>query len=206
MSIDTGAGRKAPADETVVHRRSLDYEVIEDGDELVVTGHLRDTRPWAEGTDSVSLVHDLTLRVRVRIADMTISEAGADMDTFPHTECPAIIPAFAALAGLRVGPGFTKEVSSLFKGPKGCTHLEQLARSLGPVVVQAVTSARALAMSRGDGGDLRSASGSPWARDSCHVWATDGVAEQKMAAGWRPGVGPYPSLPLTWWQHEVPER
>jgi hypothetical protein len=64
------------------------------------------------------------------------------------------------------------------------------------VVIQAVTSRRALAVSRGEVEDLVSGTGSPWARDSCHIWAEGGVADQKMDAGWRPGVGPYPSPPL----------
>jgi hypothetical protein len=88
----------------------------------------------------------------------------------------------------------------MFGGPLGCTHLEQLARSLGPVVVQAVTSRRALAMRRGQVEDLLADTGSPWARDSCHVWATDGIAEQKLAAGWRPGVGAYPSPAVAWFR------
>jgi Protein of unknown function (DUF2889) len=200
MTVGPTAANGTPAAGTTVHRRTLEYEVTDDGADLIVVGHLRDTRPWAEGTDSVSLVHDMTLRVRVRVEDMTIVDARADMEAFPHSECPGIGTVFAGLAGLRIGPGFTKAVVSLVGGTKGCTHLDQLARSLGPVVVQAVTSSRALAMSRGAGGDLRAGNGSPWARDSCHVWAADGVAERKLAAGWRPGEGPYPSLPAEWWE------
>jgi hypothetical protein len=187
----------SPADESVpVHRRSIEYEPFDRGDALLVVGRLRDTRPWAEGVQTTSKVHDMELRVSVRIADMAITEAVADMHTFPHSECPAIVQAFAGLKGLNVARGYTREVQRLFGGPKGCTHLEQLARSLGPVVVQAVTSRRALALSRGESGDPVTGSSSPWARDSCHVWAEGGVADQKLAAGWRPGVGPYPSPPL----------
>jgi len=61
------------------------------------------------------------------------------------------------------------------------------------VVVQAITSRRARAVSRGESEDLLSGAGSPWARDSCHVWAEGGAADQKLAAGWRPGIGPYPA-------------
>jgi Protein of unknown function (DUF2889) len=107
-----------------------------------------------------------------------------------------IVDAFAGLAGLSVSRGFTRRVQERLGGPRGCSHLEQLARALGPVVIQAVTSRRALSMSRGRSSDLLSGSGSPWAVDSCHVWAAGGVAQQKLAAGWRPGVGPYPSLPF----------
>ena len=187
----------APPDEAVVlHRRSIEYEAFDAGDTLVIVGRLRDTRPWADGADSVAEVHDMELRVRVRIEDLTITEAQAVMHTFPHTECPGIVEAFAGLVGLCVTRGYTREVQSRFGGPKGCTHLEQLARSLGPVVVQTVTSGRARDVSSGRSSDLLSAGASPWARNSCHIWAEGGIAEQKVAVGWRPGTGPYPAPSL----------
>ena len=179
-----------------LHRRSIEYEAFDAGESLLVVGRLRDSRPWAEGGHSIAMVHDMELRVTVRISDMTITEASANMHTFPHAECPGIVQAFKDLAGLSVARGYTRAVQSRFGGPRGCTHLEQLARSIGPVVVQAVTSRRAQAVSLGLSTDLLSAGASPWARDSCHVWAEGGVADQKLAAGWRPGIGPYPSLPV----------
>ncbi len=102
--------------------------------------------------------------------------------------------------------GYTREVQSRFGGPRGCTHLEQLARSLGPVVVQAVTSRRARAVSRGEAVDLLADGGSPWARDSCHIWAEGGMADQKLAAGWRPGIGPYPAPALVTFRAGGPVR
>lgn len=183
-------------DPVPLHRRSIEYEAFDAGDELRIVGRLRDTRPWAREGQAVSLVHDIELRVSVRIADMTITESEADLHTYPHSECPAIAPAFAGLVGLSVARGFTREVQSRFGGPRGCTHLEQLARSLGPVVVQAVMSGRSLAVTRGELPDLLSGAPSPWARNTCHIWAEGGVADQKIAAGWHPGVGPYPALPL----------
>ncbi len=179
-----------------VHRRSLEYEAFEVDDGLRVVGRLRDRRPWAEGGRGVALVHDIELRVTVRTDDLTITAAEAELRTYPHTECPAIAPAFAGLVGLSVARGFTREVQQRFGGPRGCTHLDQLARSLGPVVIQAVTSSRAKAVSTGELPDLLTGRRTPWARDSCHIWAEGGIAEQKLAAGWHPGVGPYPSLPL----------
>ena len=182
-----------------LHRRSIEYQVTLDGDDLVVVGRLVDSRPWAEDGSFVARVHDIELRVRVRSSDLTIVGATAVMHTYPHTECPGIEAAFAGLEGLSVARGYTREIGVRFGGPRGCTHLEHLARSLGPVVIQAVTSRRALAVSRGEAEDLVSgagASGSPWARDSCHIWAEGGIADQKLAAGWHPGVGPYPSPAL----------
>ena len=182
--------------EVPLHRRSIVYEAFDEDGDLRVRARLEDVRPWADGERSVSLVHDMTLSIAVRVADMTITEATADMHTFPHAECPAILDAFAGLVGLSVTRGYTREVQSRFGGPKGCSHLEHLARSLGPVVVQAVTSRRARALSRGETPDLLSGGPTPWARDTCHIWAEGGIAEQKLAAGWRPGTGSYPAPSL----------
>ena len=186
-------------DAFLLHRRVIDVEVFAADDDLVVVGRLRDTRPWADGVTAVATLHDMELRVRVRTTDLTITGATADMHAFPHTECPVIEEAFADLEGLSVARGYTRAVQTRFGGPRGCTHLEQLARVLGPVVIQAVTSGRALAVSRGEAADLLAgagSSGSPWARNSCHIWAEDGPADRKLAAGWRPGVGPYPAPAL----------
>jgi hypothetical protein len=182
-----------------LHRRSIEYRAYARGDDLVVVGHLTDARPWAEDGSAVATVHDMELRVQIRTDDLTITGATAVMHTFPHTECPTIESAFAGLVGLSVVRGYTRAVQRLFGGPRGCTHLEHLARSLGPVVIQSVTSRRALAVSRGESEDLLAGgggTGSPWARDSCHIWAEGGIADQKLAAGWRPGTGPYPSPAL----------
>ena len=189
-----------PADGAVpLHRRAIDYRAYVDADDLLVVGRLTDSRPWAEDGSAVATVHDMELRVRVRTSDLTITGATAVMHTFPHTECPTIEAAFDSLVGLSVARGYTREVQTRFGGPRGCTHLEHLARSLGPVVIQSVTSRRALAVSRDESEDLLAgggATGSPWARDSCHIWAEGGIADQKLAAGWRPGVGGYPSPAL----------
>ncbi len=195
----TAAGERDPSpegQEVPLHQRSIDFRAFDAGEELLVIGRLRDSRPWAEGGDSVTVVHDMELRVRVRLADLTITDSTAVMHTFPHAECPGIEEAFAGLAGLDVARGFTREVARRFGGPRGCTHLEHLARSLGPVVIQAVTSRRARAMSRQEAPDPLSGTRGPWVLDSCHVWAAGGVAEQKLAAGWRPGTGPYPAPAL----------
>ncbi len=198
------SGTGGPLDSVPLHRRSITYEAFENGDTLSIVGRLVDSRPWAESGPGVALVHDMELRVDVAVEGLVITSAEAVMHTFPHTECPGIVQAFAGLVGLSVARGYTRAVQSKFGGTRGCTHLEQLARSLGPVVIQAVTSRRAQAVSSGEAPDLITGTGSPWARNSCHIWAEGGVADQKLAAGWRPGTGSYPSPPLEWFEAAEP--
>jgi hypothetical protein len=147
---------------------------------LSVSGRLRDERPWAADSERVEHVHDMDLRVTVRKDDLTITAATATMARFPHAECPSITAAFDDLVGLGISRGYTRAVQERFGGARGCTHLEQLARTIGPVVIQAMTSNRARDRD--------------WQH---HIWADGGVAEQKLAAGWRPGErAGYPAPPV----------
>jgi hypothetical protein len=182
-------------DRVPVHQRSIVFDAFDAGEAMTIVGRLRDIRPWAEGTSAVSVVHDMELRVTVRTEDLTITDAVAVMHDFPHAECPGIVAAFGGLVGLSVTRGYTRHVQTLFGGARGCAHLEQLARSLGPVAIQSLMSQQSLvARRREDVGHI--AVGIPLARDTCHVWADGGAADQKLAAGWRPGVGPYPAPAL----------
>src|ERR1044072_10045219 len=81
---------------------------------------------------------------------MVIVHADADMRTFPHAECPLITPVFDGLTGMSVAAGYNRAIQERFRGVSGCTHLYELARVLGPAVVQAAISAGA---SRRVGGD-----------------------------------------------------
>jgi Protein of unknown function (DUF2889) len=185
----------------LVHTRTIEFQSFDEGDHLTVHARLRDDRPWADGKRDVISLHDLGLRVRVRKADLTVEEAEATMDRFPHAECPEITEAFAGLAGLHVGRGYTRAVQERFSGARGCAHLELLARTVGPVVIQAMTSIRAMnrdwevpSESGGDSSPRRRPTLFPL--NTCHVFCEGGPAEQKLAAGWRPGIGGYPAPPV----------
>jgi len=65
---------------------------------VTVVGRLSDVQPW--GDPGHDVIHDMTLTVTVRLADLVITSAEAGMGTFPHAECPFIAPAFAQLEGL----------------------------------------------------------------------------------------------------------
>jgi len=60
----------------------------------------------------------------------------AGFETGPFDLCPAITPSFAALAGLRIGPGWRKAVMQRMGGVAGCTHLTELL--LGPLTTTAL--------------------------------------------------------------------
>lgn len=181
------------AHEHPVHRRTIDVEVFVRDELLVVIGTLADVRPWATGEFGPRELHRMELAIVVRRSDMTITDAVADMKTFPHAECTMIEPKFSELIGLSVARGYTSAVQERFGRERGCSHLEFLARAIGPAVVQSVTSAAAQQFERGgvypDGGRALS-----FLANTCHVFIEDGPGSQKIAAGWRPGMfGLYPA-------------
>jgi hypothetical protein len=190
-----------PAARTPLHRRTITFTAFESegGGDIEVEAELRDERPWAapgaEGAGrSVEELHRMALVVRVRLADLLITGARAEMGTFPHAECPRITPAFEGLVGLNIASGFNRAVQERFRGISGCSHLYELARLLGPAVVQAGISAGARRRREGrPTHDPRTTAG---VLNSCHVWAPDGPGVRKLEAGWRPGQGVFPVPPV----------
>jgi hypothetical protein len=176
----------------------MTFEVFERGDAFEVTGRLRDERPWAAGTVWVEHVHDMELRITVHRPDLVITAAEARMHRFPHEECTDIQEAFTGLVGLNVARGYSRAVQERFGRSLGCTHLELLARTIGPVVIQAVASAATRLQDATKTQVALSDAGTAWFADTCHVWATDGPrgpgpGMQKVAVGWRPGTDEYPA-------------
>ena len=198
MSIDRGsAPATAPvpdlsaAPPTAVHRRSIIMDSYPlDDEHVTVVGRLTDVEPWADSGHEV--IHDMTLTVIVRLADLVITSAVAGMGSFPHAECPFIAPAFAQLEGLSVRRGFTKELRQRLGGVSGCAHLGELARAMGPAIVRTSAASRHRQTVAGGPG----AGPAPLPLGSCHVWAPDGPGVQKMEAGWVPGTVPFPVPPV----------
>jgi hypothetical protein len=138
----------------------------------------------------------MELGIVVRSSDLVIVDAQATMGTFPHAECPTIEGAFGDLVGLSVSRGYTNAVQARFGRERGCSHIEFLARALGPVVIQALTSTAARRVELGLSEESMGGAGASWLANTCHIWAEDGIGMQKLAVGWRPGRGEYPAPSL----------
>jgi len=193
--VPTLASLRPPAGaaEDPVHRRTITMEVFDRDGHFAVIGTLHDQRPWADGTLGPRDLHLMELGIVVRRADLCIVDAVADMQRFPHAECTDIEDDFGDLVGLSVGRGYSHAVQERFGRARGCSHLEFLARALGPVVVQGLTSSAAFQVEKGNGPHPMGEGAFGFMTDTCHVWAADGPGLQKLEAGWRPGRLEYPA-------------
>jgi len=177
-----------------VHVRTIEIRVFEDEDAFELNGRLRDERPWADGATKPRQIHDMELRIKVDRATLTITAVSTTMHAFPHAECPTIEPAFDGLVGLSIARGYTKAVQERFGRQAGCSHLEFLARALGPAVIQAMPSSASRLPDAAAVG--RVVNGGGWLTNTCHFWAEGGIGMAKLEEGWRPGSGEYPAPSL----------
>jgi hypothetical protein len=136
--------------------------------------------------DAGEKLHGMWLRITLDDT-MTIVASEAATDYAPYAVCPSAAPAFAALTGLRIKPGFLREAAHRVGGTAGCTHLRELLQQIATTAFQTVNPYRAWRESQergeaaepgSDGLDKRIAQrmlgGKASIVNSCRAYASDG--------------------------------
>ncbi|MFX1674781.1 DUF2889 domain-containing protein [Paraburkholderia sp. A2WS-5] len=124
----------------LLHSRTVRCDAFDLGDGLFeIEGRMQDV--VADGTDLILKVvpagarlHDMRIVMTVD-RDLVIRAITARIEESPTVYCNEIESAYAALVGLRIGPGFRRQVKERVGGVKGCTHLSEL---LGPMATTAM--------------------------------------------------------------------
>lgn len=165
-----------------IHTRTIDCRGFRRADGLWdVEGHLRDTKTYAFDNHfrgevpPGAPVHDMWLRLTVDDR-LVIHAVEAVTDASPYTICPNITPNFQRLVGLRIYPGFQREVRDRLGGIEGCTHLVDLLGPVATTAYQTVFPYRARQQEQAASGqrppDKRQRK--PRLIDTCHAFASDG--------------------------------
>jgi hypothetical protein len=181
--------------DTPTHRRTITIESFDVEGGYEVTAELRDERPWADESSEVRSLHTLALTLHVDRETLTVTDARAQMKDFPHAECQSIEPAFRSLVGVSVARGYNKAVQERLGRERGCSHLEFLARAMGPAIIQTMASSNARSGRRTVSGPEAIEPGG-WLRNTCHLWSEGGIGYEKLLMGWRPGDTEYPTPAL----------
>lgn len=130
---------------TEVHTRTLDLHVYHREDDLFdIEGRLVDVKPiTVEFHNSYRSagepVHDLRLRLTIN-RQLVVQSAEAKMDVGAYPYCSGVEPAFGALEGLSIGPGWNRRVRERVGGALGCTHLVEMLSQMATTALQAVWS------------------------------------------------------------------
>jgi len=155
-----------------IHTREIRCDAYQRDDGLWdVEGVMTDTKTYSfdnldrDGVAAGEYVH----RMRVRLTideELVVQSAEAVTEAAPFNMCGNIAPDYSKLAGLKIGPGWRKNVMARLGRTHGCTHISDLV--LGPVPVtafQAVIPARR--EREKEGGDGKR----PSTLDTCHALA-----------------------------------
>lgn len=164
-----------------LHTREIRCDAYKRDDGLWdIEGIITDTKSYSFSNyerDGIAAGEPLH-QMRVRIAiddDMIVREAEAVTEYSPFKMCGDIGPDYANLVGIKVGPGWRKNVIARMGGVKGCTHISDLV--LGPI---AVTAFQAVIPNR-EKRQTEPADGSrPVTLDTCHA-----LAESSPVVEWR---------------------
>lgn len=131
---------KPPGVRRLMQTRRITCEGYERDDGLYeIESVLVDSKPYAVivgdrgGLAPGEHFHEMRLRLVVDDS-LAIREASVQTVHAPYVTCRDINPAYAALVGLRLGPGFMRAVRERLGGEAGCTHMNEL-------LVPAVTTA-----------------------------------------------------------------
>jgi len=161
-----------------VFRREISFDVDEyDGDRLIITGTLRDTRLEEP-------IHIIVVRAEVGLADGLIHALEGEMPHIPREDCHHALHTLSRLVGERIVPGFTQKVRDVVGSPEGCSHLAVLVTDLGHVSVQ---GRGAVAMSKFGGSEealslVRRQAVELGIMGNCYAWREDGPLMKQMRA------------------------
>lgn len=109
-------------------------------------------------------LHHMLVRLTVD-DDLAVRACEVSTEAGPYGMCGDIAPDYAALAGLRIGPGWRRKVLAKVGGTCGCTHITDLL--VGPVAVTAFQTVYPARKTRDAAGGNRR----PGIIDTCHALA-----------------------------------
>jgi len=119
-------------------------------------------------------MHSMSLQLTID-AEYLIQDVRASTLTAPWAMCGGTDAAYRKLIGLRIGPGFTRQMKKLLGGVEGCTHVTELVAQAANTYMQASWPDR-IARQMVVAGDPRQ-----WPDQStlsfvnhCHAWRQDG--------------------------------
>lgn len=167
-----------------IQNRHIDISSYEyDDANIVVKGELKDKRlvttyDLAGQPRPPLTVHHFSIEWLFGVEERRIERIWVDMKTTPHDECDQIKEKLNSLEGVKIAPGFTRQVKRLLGGNKGCIHLTTLILAMAPAALQGYwTHADRYPDSR----DITKEEMEHYLIDSCHVWRKDGPLVKKVS-------------------------
>lgn len=134
---------------------------------------------WRGHIEAGKPVHEMWVRLTVDDG-FTIRDVVLESEKTPLPACASITPDYAALIGLRIGPGFSGQLRDRLGGASGCTHLTKLVSDLATVAIQTIGPLRTP-------GKSKQPDRKPPHIDGCHALRSDSDAVREHYPKWYRG-------------------
>ena len=160
-----------------------------------IEGHIADTKTYQHSNEHRGTmgpqdpIHDMSIRLTID-DKFVIHDVAAVTDASPFRICPDITPDFKKLIGLRVGPGFHRQVRERLGGVHGCVHIVELLGPVATVAFQTLQADKAAQLRRERDQKLGIApkprdpnapKRAPRVLDTCHAWASSSEVVKRWA-------------------------
>ena len=163
-----------PVTREPVHTRAIECRGFARDDGMWdIEGHLTDAKAYEFQNKHRGIIaagdpfHDMWLRLTVD-DQIVIRNVETVMDVTPFSVCDSIIPSFDKLKGLKIGPGWNRDVRQRLGGVHGCAHLVDLLRPIATVAFHTVL------WSRSSPRQKSKEEGFKPPLNTCHAWSSDG--------------------------------
>jgi hypothetical protein len=169
-----------------IHTRDIRMTTFpHDNSQVIVAGELMDTRhikifDITGKRLEPGIIHHIRLFCRIAPDPLRILEAQADMPVIPMTECRTTLDLVPLLQGMEIKPGFTRKLTEIMGGTRGCTHLATLTKAMAQEMVHGwLTEKRREPMPLPD--NIKDIKEKGFLVDSCRMWRQDGPKIQALA-------------------------
>ena len=163
-------------DRDPIHTRAIECKSYRRSDGLWdIEGHLTDVKAYPFLNDFRGEVkageplHDMWIRLTVD-REFIVQQVEALTEAGPYALCPAILPSFQKLKGLKIGPGWNRRVRENLGGARGCAHLVDMLKPMATVAFHTVRWSD----SAPSNSDRKPDKLARPPVNTCHVWAAGG--------------------------------
>lgn len=183
-----------PVSRRHVHTRAIRVDAFARSDGLWdIEAQLVDTKgrdfPLATGLRRTGdPVHDMRLRVTID-THLNVLDASAESPWVPYPgHCDQIGPDYRKLIGLNLSQDFRRHVRERLGGPRGCTHMTELASALPTAAIQAFAGEVIKVQDGAEPESPEDAARRPFQIDRCHALRSDGPAVARFYPRWYRGA------------------
>ena len=172
-----------PESREIIHTRQIKSYGFKRKDGLWdIEAHLTDTKAyefsnsWRGTVNAGEPIHDMWIRHTLD-DDLCIRGIEANSDSTPYELCPKVTKNFKNLVGIKIAPGWNREVKKRVGGIQGCTHLVELLGVMATVAFQTIFSLR-------EEDIMASSDKKPPMLNSCHAWAENSPVVKEQYPSW----------------------